>query len=403
MFALRILVHQLRMQLYRQLGKLMPQQRPMMFVGSGSSLHLCNLIAGHGVMRLLVVTDAELVVLGLVRPIVERLEQLGLAVTVYDSIEPNPSVDQMQRGIAAARVCAADAVLAVGGGSPMDAAKIIAAGVTNAMTIPAMEGVLKIRRKPLPIFAVPTTAGTGSEVTMAAVVSDPARRRKFAVGDPKLIPCAAALDAQLMLGLPPAVTAATGIDALTHAVEAFVSTLATDTVRLNARLAVRLVFLHLLRAYRQGDDVLAREGMAVASYHAGVGISDAGLGYVHAIAHQLGGMYHVPHGLANAVVLPYVLDYSLPRVTPQLAELAELIGVARAVDTPLANAQRFIAAVRALLADVGIPPTLPVVQGQDVPLIIERALAEAFQYYGVPRYLPPAEATRLLGLVRGPA
>jgi alcohol dehydrogenase class IV len=402
-YALRILAHRLRMQFYRQLGKLMPQQRPMLFVGSGSSLHLCNLIPSYGVKRLLVVTDAELVSLGLVRPVLERLEQLGLSVTVYDRIEPNPSVDQIQRGIDAARACAADAVLAVGGGSPMDAAKIIAAGVTNPMTIPAMEGVLKIKRKPLPIFAVPTTAGTGSEVTMAAVVSDPLRRRKFAVGDPKLIPRAAALDAQLMLGLPPAVTAATGIDALTHAVEAFISTLASETVRVNARLAVRLVFQHLLRTYRQGGDVLAREGMAVASYHAGVGISDAGLGYVHAIAHQLGGMYRVPHGLANAVVLPYVLDYSLPRVTPQLAELAALIDVAQAGDTPLANAQRFIDAVRALLADVGIPSTLPVVQTRDVPLIVERALAEAFQFYGVPHYLPPAEATRLLGLIRGAA
>jgi alcohol dehydrogenase class IV len=234
---------------------------------------------------------------------------------------------------------------------------------------------------------VPTTAGTGSEVTIAAVVTDTVAQQKTPVVDPKLVPVMAALDASLMLGLPPHVTAATGMDALTHAVESYISSFANDETRRLSGAATQMIFANLPRAYDDGNDIDARQAMAIASTYAGIAFSKASLGYVHAIAHNFGGLYHTPHGLANAIVLPHVLEYSRDAAAPRLAELAVKIGAGTHAEPAQVLAQRFIDKVRELSRHIGIPEKLDALRGGDVSVIAERALAEAQGFYPVPRYM----------------
>ncbi len=254
-----------------------------------------------------------------------------------------------------------------------------------------MAGLMRVFFKPLPLYAVPTTAGTGSEVTIAAVVSDPASTRKFAIMDPKLVPIGAALDGALMTGLPPHITAATGMDALTHAVEAYISRNRTKKTNAEALEATRLIMQNLQAAVADGQNIEARQKMAEASFKAGVAFTTAGVGYVHAIAHNLGAYYHVPHGLANAIVLPRVLEFSKPTSAERLATLAEVSGLKQGGESTDQLADAFIAHVRKLNAEFNIPDSVEKLQEKDIPEITKKALSEAHWFYAVPRYMDKAE------------
>lgn len=396
MSTTRKALHGFAMGLTKGLAKIMPDRIPATFVGPDSSRELCTAIAQAGVKRVLVVTDRMLVELGLVPSLRETLEKAGVSVAVYDGVTPDPTFEQVKAGHAQLRQEGCDAVLAVGGGSPMDAAKVIAAMATNGGVAEKLEGRFRVRRPPLPLYAIPTTAGTGSEVTVAAVVSDTASHTKKFFVDPKLLPRMTALDPTLMLGLPPAVTAATGMDALTHAVESYLSTTATAQTREYATTAVRLVFENLPRAYTDGRDVAARQAMALASWYAGLAFTRTSVGYVHAVAHTFGARYGTPHGRANAIVLPHVLEFSLPAAQPELAALARVIGLPAGSEAEQARA--FIAAVRELEAKIDIPPTLDALKTEDIPGIAKQALAEAFCNYPVPRYMEQEECE---GMLRG--
>jgi alcohol dehydrogenase class IV len=245
--------------------------------------------------------------------------------------------------------------------------------------------------KLLPMYAVPTTAGTGSEVTIAAVVSDPATTRKFAIMSPRLVPLAAALDGALMTGLPAPITAATGMDALTHAVEAYISRNHTAKTDAEALDATRLIMENLPIAVKDGRNVEARQNMALASFKAGVAFTTAGVGYVHAIAHNFGAYYHVPHGLANAIILPRVLDFSKPECTARLAKLAEVSGLKKGGESDAQLADAFIARVRAMNAEFGIPAQVDKLKADDIPAITKKALFEAHWFYAVPRYMDASE------------
>jgi alcohol dehydrogenase class IV len=252
------------------------------------------------------------------------------------------------------------------------------------------------RKRGLPFFAIPTTAGTGSEVTIAAVVTNKQAQIKYFIADPKVVPSMCALDPTLMTGLPPFITAPTGMDALTHAVEAYISTIATAETDELARMATASILRNLPIAYREGGNLEARERMAVASCMAGLAFTRAGVGYVHAFAHQMGGLYHVPHGLANAIIMPHVLDFSLPNCAPRLAELARLTGCAEVGVDETAAAQAFIARIRAMNAEMQIPTTIKGLQRADFDKIIDRAFTEAHGTYGVPRYMERSDALALL-------
>lgn len=364
------------------------------FAGPGSSLLLCDAIASTGAGKLLIVTDQRLVELGLIAPLQARLQAGGVDVSIYDGVEPDPTIAQIEAGVTRLKQHGSKAVLAVGGGSSIDAAKMIATRATNSRSVEEMMGIMKVPNAPLPLYALPTTAGTGSEVTIGAVISDLALQRKIPVIDPKLNPRMLALDGALMTGLPPSVTAATGMDALTHAIEAYLSNIATTESDQAALEATRLIMQYLPQVMLKGDDVHARQMMVWAAYRAGLAINIAGIGYVHAIAHNFGGLYHTPHGVANAIVLPHLLEHMQAACIERLATLARVSGLQAANDRALA--ELFIAHIRQLNKQFGIPKTLTALRRQDFPKIIEAAMQEAHSTYAVPRYMDKPEMQQVL-------
>lgn len=384
------------MVIFKGVTAVMPFKWPKTFEGSDSSIELVKHMANQGHKNVLIVSDAVLVKLGLLEKMTAELKNNGVEFHIFDGVEPNPTVEQIDAGAAMCEKHACDAILAVGGGSPIDAAKMIGAKVKNKKPIVKMTGLFRVWRGMLPLYAVPTTAGTGSECTIAAVVTDTANKRKLPAMDLKLMPTAAALDGALMTGLPPHITAATGMDALTHAVEAYISNNAMSKTDACGVEAVKLIMSNLETAVADGGNVTARQNMARASHLAGIAFTQAGVGYVHAIAHKFGALYHTPHGLANAIVMPYVLDYSLPKCASRLAELARItnIGPSGVSDEELAKA--FVQRIRDMNEKFGIPTKLDALKQNDISDIADSALAEARFTYAVPRYMTKPVAEGLI-------
>lgn len=378
-----------------------PIPQPLLLAGPGSAARLAHAVAGFGHRRVMLVTDAVIHRLGLLGPLLEALAATATKVVVFDEVTPDAPLPVVQAGLARFRAERCDAVLAVGGGSVIDAAKVIALGATNDKPLAEMAGYFRARHAPAPIYAVPTTAGTGSEVTVAAVIADPDAQRKLVIADTRLVPDMAALDPLLMAGLPPAVTAATGMDALTHAVEAYIGGWATPASDRMARAAVSMIHTHLPRAVADGGDLEAREQMALASTYAGLAFTRASVGNVHALAHQVGAHRHVPHGLANAILLPPVLRFSRPAADARLAQLARHLGLKGRGDAALAAA--CIDAVQALNDRIGIPRTMPDLEAADIPALATAACHEADFNYPVPRRMSVDDAQALLrGVLAAP-
>ena len=375
---------------------LLPIPQPMLLVGAGASKRLAQALAGFGHRRILVVTDATVVRLGLLKGFTRALERAGAEFAVFDAITADAPIPVVEKAIAFFQRRGCDAVVGFGGGSPMDAAKVIAYAVANRKPPRKLVGYFKGLSAPVPLYAVPTTAGTGSEVTVAAVISDPDAGQKLVVADTRLVPAMAALDPHLMTGLPPGVTAATGMDALTHAIEAFLGQWATEATDRMALAAVGLVHENLRVACRDGKNLEARERMSLAATYAGLAFTRANVGYVHAIAHQLGGRYHVPHGLANAILLPHVLRFLAPAVTKRLALLAAAARVGTAKDRPAQRARKFLDSVEKLNRDIGIPGAVAPLKEKDIPALAKAACWEADTSYPVPKYLSPDEVERIL-------
>jgi alcohol dehydrogenase len=367
--------------------RFIPIPQPTLLVGPGSSARLGQAIAGFGHRKILIVTDSIISKLGLLNDLTNALQAGGANFVVFDEITPDAPIPLIQKGIDFYHEHDCDAIVAFGGGSSMDASKAIAVAVSNPKPLNQLAGYLKGLRAPIKIYAVPTTAGTGSEVTVAAVISDPVTHRKLVIVDPRMVPKMAALDPTLMTGLPPHITAATGIDALTHAIEAFVGNWKTAYSDGMALSAVGLIFENLRTAYTDGKNLEAREKMSLASTYAGFAFTRANVGYVHAIAHQFGGLYHTPHGLANAIMLPFVLKYSHPAIIDRLAQLAVAARVGSASESDDALAQKFLDAVDQLNQDLGIPTSLAALKESDIPALAKAACREAHTGYPVPRYM----------------
>ena len=363
-------------------------KEPELVKGAGSVKKLPEVVKANGHNSVLVVTDKGLMGLHLLDGLFEGLEKAGVKYAVYDGTQPNPTINNIEeaRQLYVDNNCSA--VIAFGGGSPMDCAKAAAARIARpGKSIQQMRGTLKILKKLPTIYAVPTTAGTGSETTLAAVVSDPSTHEKYALQDPVLRPKYAVLDPELTVGLPPHITSTTGMDALTHAVEAYIGKSNTKQTEKDAKIATKLVFENIETAYKDGSNIQARENMLVASFHAGLAFTRAYVGYVHAIAHNLGGMYNIPHGLANAVILPYVLDYFGETAYKRLAELADVAGVSGPAQGEREKAKNFIAAIRKLNENMGIPDKFEQIKDEDIQLIAERALKEGNPLYPVPKIM----------------
>ena len=361
---------------------------PELLEGAGSILKLPEFIKNKGVKKVLVVTDKGLMNLHLLDPMFKKLEEVGVEYAIYDGVQPNPTIQNIEdcKDVYIKNNC--EGVIAFGGGSAMDCAKVAAARVVKPnQTVRQMRGQLKVLKKLPPFFAVPTTAGTGSETTVAAVVSDPETHEKNAVNDTCLRPKYAVLDPELTVGLPPHITSTTGMDAMTHAVEAYIGRSNTKETIKEAELATKLIHDNLEKAYNNGKDLEARGNMLKGSFYAGRAFTHAYVGYVHAIAHNLGGMYGTPHGLANAVILPYVLDYYAESAYPQLAKLADIIGITTPNMSTAEKGKKFIDEIRRMNRDMNIPEKFDMIKEEDIPLLVKRALKEGNPLYPVPKIM----------------
>ena len=344
------------------------------------------------VSSVLVVTDKGIAANGLTVPVEQILKEKNIPYVIYDETMPNPTVQNVEDALSVYQQNACNCLIAIGGGSAMDCAKAVGARVAYPKrTVNQLGGKLKVWRKLPTLIAIPTTAGTGSETTLAAMITDTTTHHKYAIMSFPLIPKYAVLDASLTYSLPPHLTASTGVDALTHAVEAYIGRSTTKETRRLALEATKLVFQNVEAAYQDGHNHQARENMLHAAYKAGIAFSKSYVGYIHAVAHSLGGKYGTPHGLANAVVMPYVLESYGKCVYKKLHRLGIAAGVATQEDAPMTGAIKFINAIKALNANMNIPTKLSGIQKDDIPALAKHAAKEANPLYPVPKLMTVKE------------
>ncbi len=393
--SFKIMLYRFRSALTHKVLKPQAQPKPITFVGPGSVKQLCDGIGHFGLKKVFLVTDKPLVELGLIDGPKQALQKGGIEVVIYDGVLPDPTFKLINEGLQLLINSECDAVMAVGGGSSMDAAKIMALAAANNTAPKNLVGFGKAKLSPLPLFAIPTTAGTGSEVTLVAMASDDETHAKKPLVDNKLVPVACALDPSIMVGLPPHITSATGMDALTHAIESYIGTWGTPETETLGSAAVKLIFKHLPIAYEEGRNLASREAMALASYYAGLAFSKAMVGFVHAISHQLGAHYGIPHGLANAVVLPHVLEYSKDEAQQKMAQLVISVGLGQAGESEALLAQKLIDKVVELNNRVDIPRGFEQIKREDINEMAKAACAEG-NGYPVPKYMDVTDCSAIL-------
>lgn len=332
----------------------------MSYFGAGSRAVLPEEIKRRGYTSVLLVSDKDLLRFGVVEKITSLLEKENIAYQLFTDIKQNPTVTNVQHALAALKACKADVIVALGGGSAIDTAKAtgIIANNPDFADVVSLEGVAATTRKSLPVIALPTTAGTAAEVTINYVITDEVHAKKMVCVDPKDIPVLAIVDAELMSSMPKGLTAATGMDALTHAIEGYITLGAWDLTNLFHLEAIKLIARYLPAAVADGSDMEAREKMALAQYVAGMGFSNVGLGLVHGMAHPLGAMFDVPHGVANALLLPYVMQFNMESSLEKYADIAVAMGVDVQNLSPREKAQAAVDAVRKLAVEVHIPQKL---------------------------------------------
>ena len=367
----------------------LPYRKPKVV---GSVKALPDIILKKKCSKVLIITDSGIRKLGLTRRLEKALDAAGIPCIIYDKTVANPTTVNIAEAVKLYLDNGCDCIIGFGGGSSMDCAKAVGARIAKPkQSLAKMKGILKVRRKLPLLMAVPTTAGTGSETTLAAVITDAQTRYKYAINDFPLIPRYAVLDPKVTLSLPPFITATTGMDALTHAVEAYIGNSTTCGTRKDALLAVKLIFENIDTAYEDGSNVEAHRNMLHASFYAGCAFTKSYVGYVHAIAHSLGGEYNVPHGLANAVILPMLLEAYGEKIHKKLARLAIAAGLSDE-DTPCSEAAgQFIRAVKDMKKRFGIGDRIPEIQETDIPKLAHYADKEANPLYPVPVLMDAAK------------
>jgi len=348
-------------------------------MGAGCLADAVASIQGLGFRKGLIVTDKVLNQIGLVGKVAALLAASGVATVVYDGTQPNPTIGNVDAGLAILKSSGCDFVISLGGGSPHDCAKGIALCAVNGGSIKDYEGVDKSAKPQLPLVAINTTAGTASEMTRFCIITDESRHIKMAIVDKHTTPILSVNDPELMVDKPAGLTAATGMDALTHAVEAYVSTIATPVTDACALKAVELIAKHLRAAVKDGRNMEAREQMAYAQFLAGMAFNNASLGYVHAMAHQLGGYYDLPHGVCNAILLPHVQAFNAKAVAARLGDVARAMGADTTGMNELRSAEACLAAIRQLSAEIGIPSGIGQLgaKASDIPTLATNALKDA--------------------------
>jgi alcohol dehydrogenase len=348
-------------------------------LGQGGVDYAVEDIKTLGFKRALIVTDKPLVKIGLVEKVAAKLVENGIKVFLFDGVQPNPTTANVDAGLSILKDNHCDFIISLGGGSPHDCAKGIALVATNGGKIKDYEGVDVSTKPQLPLVAINTTAGTASEMTRFCIITDEHRHIKMAIVDKNTTPILSVNDPELMLEKPPQLTAATGMDALTHAIEAYVSIAATPITDACAIKAIELIQANLIAAVNDGKNMQAREQMAYAQFLAGMAFNNASLGYVHAMAHQLGGFYDLPHGVCNALLLPHVQEYNAQVAAPRLKDVAKALGVDVNAMTDEQGAKAAITAIKSLSVAVDIPANLTLlgVNAADIPTLADNALKDA--------------------------
>ncbi|EAV0571147.1 L-threonine dehydrogenase [Salmonella enterica subsp. arizonae serovar 6,7:g,z51:-] len=348
-------------------------------IGADSLKDAMSTMAEYGFRRTLIVTDAMLAKLGMADDIQKALQERDIFSVIYDGTQPNPTTSNVAAGLKLLKENGCDSVISLGGGSPHDCAKGIALVASNGGDIRDYEGVDRSAKPQLPMIAINTTAGTASEMTRFCIITDEERHIKMAIVDKHVTPLLSVNDSSLMVGMPKSLTAATGMDALTHAIEAYVSVAATPITDACALKAVTMIAENLIVAVEEGSNVQAREAMAYAQFLAGMAFNNASLGYVHAMAHQLGGFYNLPHGVCNAVLLPHVQVFNSQVVAARLRDCAAAMGVDVSGMSEAEGAQACVAAIRQLSQKVNIPAGLRElnVKEEDIPVLATNALKDA--------------------------
>lgn len=350
------------------------------YFGPGARKVLPEVIQRLGKKKALVVTDKGLIQFGVAKMVTDVLDEAAVAYDVFSEVKPNPTVKNVQDGVAAFKASGADLLVAIGGGSAMDTAKGIGIVVANPefADVVSLEGCAPTKNKSVPMVALPTTAGTAAETTINYVIIDEEKKKKMVCVDPNDIPAVAMIDAELMYSLPRGLTAATGMDALTHAIEGYITKGAWEMSVMFEIEAIRMISRYLPVAVDEPQNPEGRNGMAVAQYIAGMAFSNVGLGLVHGMAHPMGSLFDVPHGVANALLLPTVMEYNMPECIDKYPRIAEAMGVDIKGLTPQEASQAAVDAVRALAIRVGIPQHLSDlgIKESDIPALAEQAIAD---------------------------
>ena len=364
---------------------ILPYKNPIIFTNVKECVPLFQKLNAK---RILLVTDSFLRASGITKPLEDFMKQNDIDCIVYDKTCPNPTVKNVEEAKQLYIENNCQGIIAFGGGSSMDCAKATGACMTYPnKTLEQMKGLLKVWKKLPPIVAIPTTAGTGSEVTVTAVITNPEQKHKYTMNNFTMIPPYAVLDPEVTYSLPPSLTATTGMDALTHAVEAFIGNSTTKETRNLALDATKLVFENIQIAYSDGKNQKARACMLKAAYKAGLAFSKSYVGYIHAVAHSLGGQYNIPHGLANSVLMPIVLEKYGKCIHKKLKQLAVAAGIAMESDSTEEAANNFIKAIRQMNKDMGIPEKLQGIKKEDIKIMAKHAAQEANPLYPVPKLM----------------
>ncbi len=379
--------------IFKMIMPLMPYREPKIL---DSVTEIKNVLQENKVSSVMLVTDTGVRNLGLTKELEDDLTTNGYKLVIFDQVVPNPTISNIEAGLKIYKSEGCQAILSFGGGSVMDCAKIIGARfVKPKQSVKKMKGLLKIRKQLPTLIAVPTTAGTGSEVTVSAVITDDSTHFKYPINDFNLIPKYAVLDYKTTINLPPHLTSSTGMDALTHAVEAYIGNSTTKYTRDKAEEAVRLIANNLYECYSNGHNADARAKMLRASYLAGISFTRSYVGYVHAVAHSLGGKYGVPHGLANAIILPYFLEEYEPKIYKKLAKLARIVGVADNDMADIDASHSFIKWVKEMNVKMNIPTYIDDLRQEDIPELAKRADKEGNPLYPVPILMNAKQLERM--------
>ncbi|MDD6147073.1 MAG: lactaldehyde reductase [Oscillospiraceae bacterium] len=364
--------------------------------GAGAIKEIASEVKARGFKKCLVCSDPDLIKFGVTKKVTDVLDGADIPYDIFSQIKPNPTVENVQSGVAAFKESGADCLIAIGGGSSMDTAKAIGIIIANPefSDVVSLEGVAPTKNKCVPIIAVPTTAGTAAEVTINYVITDAAKNRKMVCVDVHDIPVVAVVDPEMMSSMPKGLTAATGMDALTHAIEGYITKGAWEMSDMFHLKAIEIISKNLRGAVENTAE--GREGMALGQYIAGMGFSNVGLGIVHSMAHPLGAVYDTPHGVANAIILPTVMEYNAPETGEKYRDIAKAMGVSGVDEMSLEQARKAaIDAVKQLSADVGIPADLKnIVKAEDIPFLAQSAYDDACRP-GNPRDTSVEEITAL--------